>query len=132
MDSFTNNILLSNLTRIRWLAIIGQFIAIIFVFYYLNIKIPIFSIWGSLRNKNPKKLIKNFKGIFKKIITVKIPNEPSAMSSNKLYKIAKENGFQTVESKNIKDALKKIPKKDKKIIVIFGSLYLVGKVLSMN
>ena len=97
-----------------------------------NIKIPIFSIWGSLRNKNPKKLIKNFKGIFKKIITVKIPNEPSAMSSNKLYKIAKENGFQTVESKNIKDALKKIPKKDKKIIVIFGSLYLVGKVLSMN
>ena len=41
MDSFTNNILLSNLTRIRWLAIIGQFIAIIFVFYYLNIKIPI-------------------------------------------------------------------------------------------
>ena len=41
MDSFTNNILLSNLTRIRWIAIIGQFLAIIFVFYYLNIQIPI-------------------------------------------------------------------------------------------
>ena len=42
MDSFTNNILLSNLTRIRWVAIIGQFLAIIFVFYYLNIEIPIY------------------------------------------------------------------------------------------
>ena len=42
MDSFTNNILLSNLTRIRWIAIIGQFLAIIFVFYYLNIEIPIY------------------------------------------------------------------------------------------
>ena len=86
----------------------------------------------NLKNKNPNQLIKNFKGIFKKIITIKIPNEPSAINSSDLRVIAKNNGFKAIESKNIKDALKKIPTKEKKIVVIFGSLYLVGHALSMN
>tara|TARA_Y100001970_G_scaffold285090_1_gene403898 strand:- start:332 stop:1588 length:1257 start_codon:yes stop_codon:yes gene_type:complete len=100
--------------------------------YLRTFKIPVYAIWGSLKNKNPDKLIKNFKGIFKKVITVKIPDEPSAMSALDLTRIALKNNFQTIESKNIKDALKKISTGEKKIIVIFGSLYLVGNVLSMN
>jgi len=100
--------------------------------YLRKFKIPVYSIWGSLKNKNPNQLIKNFKGIFKKIITIKIPNELSAMSSFDLRRIAENNGFQAIESKNIKDALKKISTNEKKIIVIFGSLYLVGNALSMN
>ena len=95
-------------------------------------KIPIYSIWGSLKNKNPNKLIKNFKGIFRKVITIKIPNEHNAMNSIDLSKIAKKNGFRTEEAKNIKDALKKISTKEKSLIVIFGSLYLVGHTLSLN
>ena len=54
------------------------------------------------------------------------------MSSFDLYKIAARNSFQAIESKNIKDALKKISTKEKKMVVIFGSLYLVGHALSMN
>ena len=100
--------------------------------YLRKLKIPVYGICGMLKNKKPSQLIKNFKGIFKKIITVKIPNEPSAMSSFDLRRIAEKNGFQTIESKNIKDALKKISTKEKKIIVIFGSLYFVGNALSMN
>jgi len=100
--------------------------------YLRKFKIPIYAIWGSLKNKNPDQLIKNFKGIFKKVVTIKIPNEPSAMSSFDLYKIAARNSFQAIESKNIKDALKKISTKEKKMVVIFGSLYLVGHALSMN
>ena len=100
--------------------------------YLRKLKIPVYGICGMLKNKKPNQLIKNFKGIFKKIITVKIPNEPSAMSSFDLRRIAEKNGFQTIESKNIKDALKKISTKEKKIIVIFGSLYFVGSALSMN
>ena len=34
-----NNILLSNLIKIRWIAIIGQFTAILFVYYVLEINI---------------------------------------------------------------------------------------------
>jgi len=100
--------------------------------YLKRVKVPVYSIWGSLKSKNPDQLIKNFKGVFKKIVTVKIPNEPSAMSSSDLLRIAEKNGFKAMESKNIKDALKKISTNEKKIIVIFGSLYLVGSALSMN
>tara|TARA_B100002052_G_scaffold121236_1_gene111546 strand:+ start:3824 stop:5080 length:1257 start_codon:yes stop_codon:yes gene_type:complete len=100
--------------------------------YLKKFKIPVYGIWGSLKNKNPDQLIKNFKGIFKKVVTIKIPNEPSAVSSFDLYKIAKKNSFLTIESKDIKDALKKISTKENKLIVIFGSLYLAGYVLSIN
>ncbi len=100
--------------------------------YLKNFKTPIYAIWGSLKNKNPNQLIKNFKGIFKKVITMKIPDEPSAVSSFDLSKIAEKNNFQTIEAKNIKDALNKISNRENKIIVIFGSLYLVGNALSMN
>jgi len=36
-----NNILLSNLIKIRWLAILGQFATIIIVYYFLQIHVPI-------------------------------------------------------------------------------------------
>jgi len=39
---FSNKILLSNLIQIRWIAILGQLITILFVYFYLEIKIPIF------------------------------------------------------------------------------------------
>ena len=100
--------------------------------YLKNFKTPIYAIWGSLKNKNPNQLIKNFKGIFKKVITMKIPDEPSAVSSFDLSKIAEKNNFQTIEAKDIEDALNKISNRENKITVIFGSLYLVGHVLSKN
>ena len=37
-----NTILLGNLIKIRWIAIFGQILAICFVFYFINIKIPFF------------------------------------------------------------------------------------------
>ena len=58
--------------------------------YLKKFDIPIYGIWGSLKNKNPEKLIKNFKGIFKKIVTIKIPDERNALSSKILFKIAKK------------------------------------------
>ena len=97
-----------------------------------NRKIPVYGIWGSLKNKNPNENIKNFKGIFKKLITIKIPNETNALSTSELKKIGLKNRFDTEESKNIKDALNKIPNSKRNLIVIFGSLYLVGYVLSIN
>ena len=100
--------------------------------YLRRFKVPIYAIWGSLKNKNPDKLIKNFKKVFKEVVTIKIPNEPNAMNSFELSKIAIKNNIHSVQSKNFKDAFKKIATNEKKIIVIFGSLYLVGYALSMN
>jgi len=100
--------------------------------YLRKFKVPIYGICGIQKNKNPNQLIKNFKGILKKIVTIKIPNEPNAMNSFDLLRMALRHNFEAIESDNIKDALKKISTKEKKIIVIFGSLYLVGSALSMN
>ena len=43
MESFSSNILLSNLIKIRWIAISGQLFAIFLVFFYFKISIPIFA-----------------------------------------------------------------------------------------
>ena len=42
LNSFSNKILLSNLIKIRWVAIIGQLVAILISYYYFNILIPFF------------------------------------------------------------------------------------------
>ncbi len=100
--------------------------------YLRKFKLPVYGICGILKNKNPDKLIKNFKGIFKKIITFKIPEESNALSSFDLKKISERQGFKTVEAKNIKNALNIISSKEKKIIVLWGSTYGAGNALSLN
>ena len=97
-----------------------------------KIKVPIYGIWGCLKNKSPEKLIKNFKGNFKKLITIQIPDEPNSSSPYELKRIAVENGFNTISSRNIRQALNSIPKKERCVVVIFGSLYLAGYILGIN
>ena len=41
MELFSSNILLSNLIKIRWIAISGQLFAILLVFFYFKISIPV-------------------------------------------------------------------------------------------
>ena len=41
LNSFSNKILLSNLIKIRWIAITGQLAAILLVYFYFKIQIPI-------------------------------------------------------------------------------------------
>jgi len=100
--------------------------------YLKTIKKPVYGIWGMQKNKMPEKFIKKFKNIFKKIITVTIPNEPNALDANTLKKICLENKYKSENASNITEAIKKCSSSQKKIIVIFGSLYLVGDVLSKN
>ena len=100
--------------------------------YLKTLDLPIYGIWGMTKNKNPELFIKQFKGIFKKIYTVPIENEKAAISNNLLLKIAKKNRFNTEASKNFEDAFKKINSREKKIICVFGSLYLCGSVLNKN
>ena len=70
--------------------------------------------------------------MFKKIITVPIENESAALSKNILYKIAKKNNYKVENSSNFEDAIKKITSNEKKIICVFGSLYLCGNILNKN
>jgi len=100
---------------------------------YLNTtNLPIYGIWGMTKNKNPDKFLKQFNGIFKKIITIPIENETASLSNDLLVNIAKKNNYISETAKNIYEAIKKISSKEKKIICVFGSLYLCGNVLNRN
>ena len=70
--------------------------------------------------------------MFKKIITVKIPDAPNSVPADKLNKICRKNNFYSESSYNILEAIKKISSRDKKTIVVFGSLYLASSFLKKN
>jgi len=80
----------------------------------------------------PEKFLKKFKNIFTKIITVTIPNEPNSLKANDLKKICIKNNYETETAKDIFQAVKKCSDKEKKTIVIMGSNYLIGHVLTKN
>ena len=84
------------------------------------------------KNKEPEKFISKFRGMFKKIVILPIKNESSSLPGPLLLKIAKKNKFETEIANSIGQALKKLTSKEKKVICVFGSLYLCGNVLSKN
>ena len=100
--------------------------------YLKKLNLPIYAIWGMQKNKLPNQFLKNFKGIFKKIVTFKIPNEPNALEAEELKKISTRQGYESIEAKDFKEALKLISTKSKKVICVFGSIYGVGSVLKLN
>ena len=100
--------------------------------YLKTLKLPIYCVWGMQKNKFPNDFLKNFKGIFKKIITVKIPNEKNACTSYELKSIASNQKYNVETAKNFKEAIKKLTTNKPKVICCMGSLYLIGSVLKKN
>ena len=100
--------------------------------YLKTLNLPIYGIWAMTKNKDPDKFIKQFRGIFRKVLITPIRNESASLPSKLLFKIAKKNSFNSEMSKSFDDALKRITSKEKKIICAFGSLYLCGNILNKN
>jgi dihydrofolate synthase/folylpolyglutamate synthase len=100
--------------------------------YLKSIMIPKYGIWAMMKNKEPDLFIKQFKGVFKKIVTIPIENELGSMSSKELSQIALKNKFNVEKANSFYEALNKISSKEKKLIICFGSLYNVGNILNKN
>ena len=100
--------------------------------YLKNIKVPKYAIWAMMKNKEPDLFIKQFKGIFKKIITIPIENEQNCMSAKDLKAIARKNQFNVIKTNNFSEAINYITSPDKKLIICMGSLYNVGNILNKN
>ena len=100
--------------------------------YLKAIMLPKYGIWAMMKNKEPNLFIKQFKGAFKKIITMPIENEQGSMSSKELSQIALKNKFNVEKANSFYEALNKISSKEKKLIICFGSLYNVGNILNKN
>ena len=77
-------------------------------------------------HKEPEIFIKQFRGIFKKIIAINITNEMKISNKEKLRNIAVKNNINCTVAPSFQAAIKKITNKKRKIITVFGSLYLVG------
>ncbi len=100
--------------------------------YLKTLTVPIYGIWAMTKNKDPESFIKQFKGLFKKIITIPIEKETAALSNDLLLKIAKKNNYNASKAKSFYEAIKKISSSEKKIIVCFGSHYSTGNILNLN
>lgn len=100
--------------------------------YLKTLKLPIYCIWGMQKNKFPSEFIKNFKGIFKKIITVRIPEEKNSCTADELKSIARRHNYDVEKANNFKEAIKKITTREPKIICFMGSLYFIGSILKKN
>ena len=100
--------------------------------YLKAIMLPKYGIWAMMKNKEPNLFIKQFKGVFKKIVTIPIENELGSMSSKELRQIALKNKFNVEKANSFYEALNKISSKKKKLIICFGSLYNVGNILNKN
>ena len=85
---------------------------------------------GMMSNKQHEKYISYFKN-FSTLTTVDIPNQPNAISGKDLRKKFK-NIPNVRYQPNIELAIKSLKLEEGDILIITGSLYLAGEVLSLN
>ena len=83
--------------------------------YLKTVKMPKYGIWSMTKNKEPDLFIKEFKNIFKKIITIPIPNEAASVSASELNKIAIKNKVNSEISNNFFWSFKKISSRKKNL-----------------
>ena len=72
-----------------------------------SINKPKYAIWSLMKNREPEKYVKYLK-CFKKIVAIKIPNEPNSCSPKLLKKIADQNNINCTVLPNIQKAIKSI------------------------
>jgi len=106
--------------------------AINLVNYLKSLKLPIYGIWSMMKNKEPEKFIKVFKGIFEEIVTIPIENQENCLSSKYLCEVAKKSKFKVSAKTSFEEAIKSVTSSKKKLICVFGSLYSAGNVLTKN
>ena len=87
-------------------------------------------LFGMLNNKKMDMFLKLIKSDISSLLAIKIPNENNAFSSNQIAENCNALSINHREVKNLKEALRIITTYDKKVFLITGSLYLVGKIRS--
>ena len=85
-----------------------------------------------MNNKIHYNFLSNFKQV-SEIVAIDIPNNNGCIKKEDLKKIIEKIGIRTKTGKSIEDAIKYIADKDKNsIILIVGSIFLIGEALNLN
>ena len=98
--------------------------------YLQTLDCKIHVIIGMMANKDHEKYISYFKDI-SSLTTIDIPNQPNSISGKDLrekFKNIPNVKYQT----NIEEAIKSVNLDSGDVLLITGSLYLAGEVLSLN
>ena len=94
---------------------------------------PLVLIWGMLNTKDAGSFIEPFAGLAQRVVTIAIPDEPNAIPADQLAEIARGRNLSSETATSLAKALGQAslitpaPR-----ILICGSLYLAGHVLSVH
>jgi dihydrofolate synthase/folylpolyglutamate synthase len=96
---------------------------------------PLVVIVGMMANKDARAFLANFAGLTRHIIAVRIPDRENAMPPDRLADAARALGMRVEISSSVEAALHSLARLVYEVpprILITGSLYLAGHVLSAN
>ena len=98
----------------------------------LNKNKKTYIICGMMDNKIHDKFLSNFKQV-DEIVAIDIPNNKNCIKKEALKQVIEKIGIKAKTSASIQDAIKYVANKDKdSIILIIGSIFLIGEVLNLN
>jgi dihydrofolate synthase / folylpolyglutamate synthase len=90
---------------------------------------------GMLASKDCESFLKNFTGLARRIVAVPIPHQDKSLPADTIADIARSVGMPAQSSDSLESALAAIGRFDldpPPRVLITGSLYLAGEVLSAN
>lgn len=94
---------------------------------------PLVLIWGMLNTKDAASFIEPFAGLAQRVVTITIPDEPNAVPADELAEIARSRNLSAETATSLTKALgQALLTTPAPRILICGSLYLVGHVLSVH
>lgn len=96
---------------------------------------PLVLIAGMMANKDAAAFLANFTGLTRHLIAVSIPNRDGAMPPERLADAGRALGLRVELADDVRAALRRIASLAYELpprILITGSLYLAGHVLSLN
>lgn len=96
---------------------------------------PLVMVTGLLSTKDARATLAHFKGLAQALFAVPIQNSLAARPAEEVAMLAREAGLQAEASGSVEQALREIAARDWSApprILICGSLYLAGEVLSAN
>ena len=99
---------------------------------------PLYLICGMLRTKDAVGFLAAFRGLARHVMTIEIPGEDS-YGAGALYDLARDAGLDSAPAEDMEDAMMQVsawarsrPQEPAPRILICGSLYLAGTVLTRN
>ncbi len=100
---------------------------------------PLYLICAMLRTKDAVGFLSAFKGLARHVVTISIPGAAASLGAGALYDAARAAGLDAAPAEDLEDAMLQVgawarahPKEPPPRILICGSLYLAGHVLTDN